>query len=312
MKFLLCAVLAGGLAVSAQAQSMSISHDAIPFGVRGQPLTLKAKVTGAGEPQAVTLYYALFRDAAPFRVPMKATGLGHYVGTIEASVVTGVDSFSYYIEAQDSNGAIVETPWYNVPLRKAETKPPAPAPKTVMPMPAPAGPAGPAPVIPVSAVAAKAPPPKEEGSWKKPALIAAGAAVVLGGAYAISQSGGGSDDGGGGGGGEEPEDPQGTYAGSVTTCLTQSNGVSQCESSSMSIVIDVNDVVFSDTLLSGQPLTDDLSGGSFTLSSTFSEGGTNHTVNFEGNVVNNRILGSVSGSTSAGGTYSGTFSATKQ
>ena len=181
-------------------------------------------------------------------------------------------------------------------------------------MPQPAGPAGPAPVIPTPT--SKKAAPEEEGSWKKPALIAGGAALVLGGAYAISQSGGssgGGDDDGGGGGGEEPVDPQGTYAGNVTTCLTDSNAVTTCESGGMSIVIDVNKVVFSETLRPGQQMTGTLSDGSFTLvSSSTSPEGVQSTINFEGNLVDTKIIGSVSGSTSAGGTYSGTFSANKQ
>lgn len=301
-------VLAGlWMAVAAQAQGLSIMHDAVPFAVRGQPLTLKAKVTGAEEAESVTLYYALFRDAAPFRVPMKSTGLGYYVGTIEASVVAGVDSFSYYVEAQDKSGAITETPWYEVPLRKAETK--AEAPAAGLPMPRPAGPAAPAPIIAVSDDEPAQD--SSDSSWKTPALIAGGAAIVLGGAYAISQSdsgGGGSDDDDG----EVPVDPQGTYNGSVTTCLTSTGGVTTCDSGSMSIVIGANKVVFSETLKPGEQLTNGLDGNSFTLVSSTSELGVNRTINFEGNVVGTKIIGEVTGSTSEGGTYSGTFSANKQ
>ena len=55
-----------------------------------------------------------------------------------------------------------------------------------------------------------------------------------------------------------------------------------------------------------------MNGSGFTLVSTSNAGGTNSTIQFEGNVVGTKILGSVSGSTSDGGTYSGSFSATKQ
>lgn len=307
---MVCGLLGAGVAL---ADGLVITHDAVPFAVRGQALTLKAKVTGAETPEAVTLYYALFRDAAPFRVPMKATGLSYYVGTIEASLVSGVDSISYYIEAVDKNGSITETAWYDVPFRRAETKPAG----LIMPSPQPAGPAAPAPVIPVSSARAASAPEDDEGSWKTPALIAGGAVLVLGGAYAISQSGGGgSDDSGGVGGGDDdgtdPADVQGTYNGTVTTCLTPTGGVASCESGSMSIVIDVNGVVFSESLRPGQQLTGNLSGSSFTLVSVSSAGGTNSTINFEGSVVGAKILGSVTGSTSDGGTYSGSFSANKQ
>lgn len=298
-----------GMAGSVLAQGLSIAHDAVPFGVRGQPLTLKAKVTGGEPVESVTLYYALFRDAAPFRVPMKATGLGYYVGTIEASVVASVDSFSYYIEAQDQSGAITESPWYEVPLRKAETK--AEAPVAGLPMPRPAGPAAPAPVTPVSNE--KPVEPSSDGSWKTPALIAGGAAIVLGGAYAISQSsGGGGDDQDDGGDEPPPVDPQGTYNGNVTTCITTTGGVTTCESGAMSIVVGANKVVFSETIKPGEQLTDGLSGNSFTLVSSTSELGVNRTINYEGTIVENKIIGSVGGSASDGSTYSGTFSANKQ
>lgn len=94
-------VLSGGAA--AWAQSLAITHDPVPFALRGQPLTLKAKVQGAAKLESVTLYYALFRDAAPFRVAMKSSGMDYYVGSIEANVLGGVDSVSYYIEAQDDS-----------------------------------------------------------------------------------------------------------------------------------------------------------------------------------------------------------------
>ena len=301
----------------ALAQPTAIAHDPIPFAVRGQPLTLKAKVTGAAEIDSVTLYYALFRDAAPFRVPMKSTGLNYYVGTIDAGLLTGVDAVSYYIEAQDKSGALTETPWYEVTFRKPDTKPAATETGTVMPAP---GPAGPAPVIPISR--GTAPASSEDGGWKTPALIAGGAAVVLGGAYALSDSGGG---GGGGSdddddddnnGGGTTNDPSGTYAGTVTTCFTPDGGSASCQSSAMQIVIDSQGTVFSETIYPGQQLTDSLDGSqAFTLSATVADGGTNGVVNFEGAVVGSKILGSVSGSATTPdgqGTYSGSFSADKQ
>ena len=90
----------------------SITHTPITHGIRGQSLTMKAKVTDvAPGVQDVTLYYALFRDAAPFRVPMKTTGLDFYIGTIDANMIKDVDTIAYYIEAQDKDGALAETPW---------------------------------------------------------------------------------------------------------------------------------------------------------------------------------------------------------
>jgi hypothetical protein len=308
---------------AAWAQTTAIAHDPIPFALRGQPLTLKAKVTGSADIENVTLYYALFRDAAPFRVAMKSTGLNYYVGTIDAGLLTGVESISYYIEAQDKSGALTETPWYDVTFRKPDAKT-APAGTAVMPTP---GPAAPAPVIPVSSAAGSAP--EKQGSWKTPVLIAGGAAVLLGGAYALSDSGGGSDkpeededdddDNGGGdddGGGATTNDPSGTYAGTVTTCFTPEGGAAACESMAMQFVVDDQGIVFSETIYPGQQLTDllDASQG-FTLTATVDQGGTNGAVNFEGAVVGSKILGSVSGTATTPdgqGAYSGSFSANKQ
>lgn len=295
----LACVLAAG---AARAGGLAIAHDPVPYGVRGQPLTLKAKVSGAAEPKAVTLYYALFRDAAPFRVAMKSTGMGYYVGTIDASLLAGVDKVSYYIEAQDRDDAITETDWYEVEFRLPVSKP-----QVALPAPTPAGPAAPAPVAPSAPSA-----PSDGGSWKKPLLYFGGAALALGGAYALSQSGGGDDDEGGGG---ATNDPRGTYQGTVTRCFNDAAGTTRCDSHGMTILIDANSVVFSETIHPGQQLTDDLNGNAFALTANVDENGTNSVVRYEGVVAGTRIAGQVSGTaTSAGGngSYSGTFTASKQ
>ena len=285
-----------GFAAAVSAQSMKITHDPVPFAVRGQPLTLKAKVDAATPPQSVTLYYALFRDAAPFRVAMKSTGLGYYVGAIEANLLGGVDSVSYYIEAQDENGALAETPWYDVKFRE-----PRPSERPVAAAPPAPMPAGPAPAVPVSDAG--------ESSWKTPALIVGGAAVVLGGAYAISESGGG---GGGGGGGDPTTNAPGTYAGTVTTCESPSGAPTTCDTRNFSILIDSRNVVFSDSIRPGQQLTGQLINNRFTLTAVVNSGGTNGTINYNGSWVNNSVVGQITGSaTSPAGpvAYSGTFSA---
>lgn len=299
------AVFLAAVAAAVPARAVTIAHDPVPFAVRGQPLTLKAKITGAEEPVA-TLYYALFRDAAPFRVTMKATGLDYFVGTLDAGLISGVDAISYYIEVQDKSGAITETPWYKVEFRAPEAKS-----STALPPP---GPAGPAPVIPVSSTPA---PSKQDGNWKTPALVAGGAAVVLGGAYLLTNDDGDSDSGddGGGGGGGTTNDPSGVYNGTVTTCFTPDGGAAACDSAPMSIVVGDNDVVFSETLRPGQQLVGQLVDSSFTLTAAVNENGTNGTIQFEGTLVGTKILGSVSGAaTTPGGqgSYTGSFSANKQ
>lgn len=291
-----CAGLAG-------AQSLTIRHDPVPFALRGQALTLKAKVEGPTPPQSVTLYYALFRDAAPFRVPMKSSGLGYYVGAIEANLLGGAEGVSYYIEAQDENGALVETPWYEVKFREPR---PSERPVTAAP-PAPA-PAGPAPIIPVPSSD------NESSSWKTPALVLGGAALVLGGAYAISESGGGGG-GGASGGGDSSTNAPGTYVGTVTLCTQPQAAATLCDSSAFTLLIDSRGVVFSETIRPGQQLTGQLINNRFTLTAVVNSGGTNGVINYNGTWVNNGVVGQISGTaTSPAGSvaYSGTFSADKQ
>lgn len=305
------------------AGATTISHDPVTLAMRGQPLTLKAKIATEGEPESVTLMYSLFRDAAPFRVEMKSTGVGTYVGTIDAAMLGSAQSVTYYIEVIDKDGAITETPWYDVSFRAPSAAPatpvsPAPAPvatetPVVLPSPSPAGPIAPSPA-PMAATDSP-----ESASWKKPALIAGGAALVLGGAVALSDSGGGGGGGGAGDGdgdgGAFPTNAPGTYVGTVTTCETPDGGVTSCESNPMQIVIDSNGVVFSETLRAGQQLTGQLEGNQFTLVATVSAGSTNGTIAYEGTFVNNRVLGTVVGSATdplGGIVYSGSFSANRE
>ncbi len=296
--FVLLAVWIGWVAVDS-ARALTIAHDPVPFAVRGQPLTLRAKVEGATAPQSVTLYYQLFKDAAPFRVAMKSSGLGYYVGAIEANLLSGVDSVSYYIEAQDADGLMAETEWYVVKFRdpRPSERPPAAA---TPPAPSPAGPA---PAMPV--------PQAESGSsWRTPALIAGGAAVVLGGAYLISENSG-SSGGGGGGGGDPSTNAPGTYVGTVVFCTTPPGEPTACDTDAFSLLIDSRNVVFSESIRPGQQLTSPLVNNRFTFTAPTGGG----SIVYNGSWANDTVVGQISGSaTSAAGTvvYSGTFSASKQ
>jgi hypothetical protein len=279
------------------ARALTISHDPVPFAVRGQPLTLRAKVEGASPPQSVTLYYQLFKDAAPFRVAMKSSGLGYYVGAIEANLLSGVDSVSYYIEAQDADGLLAETEWYVVKLR--DPRPSERAPAAALP-PAPS-PAGPAPAV-------SAPEGESASSWRTPALIAGGAAVVLGGAYLISESGGG---GGGGSGGDSATNAPGTYVGTVVFCSTPPSAPTVCDTDPFSLLIDSRNVVYSDTIFPGRQLTSPLVNNRFTFTAPVDGGA----IVYNGAWANDTVVGQISGSaTSVGGrvVYSGTFGANKQ
>ena len=223
---------------------------------------------------------------------MKSSGLDVYVGTIDANMIKDVATIAYYIEAQDKDGALAETPWYTVEFRKAES---APA---------------------VAGSESK----KDDGmSWKTVGLIGAGVAAVVVGAVAIGGSGS-SGGGGGGGGGTSTNvvSTSGTYNGIVTTCLTGSGGTSpSCNQNSCTIIVDSKGVVFSDTLLPGQQMTGSLSGNNFILSGHVLNQGSvsNGVINYDGTVVNGEISGSVNGSASTSGgpgNYSGSFSASKQ
>jgi hypothetical protein len=281
--------------------ALKINHTPVTWAVKGQSLTLKARVSGGvGGVDSVTLYYALFRDAAPFRVTMASSGMDTFVGTIDAGLLTGVENLSYYIEAQDKEGTIEETPWYDVKFKNPESAP-------VMRNDNSASTGG----------ATKAN--KDEGMSAATIGIIAGSAVAVGaGAYFLSDSGGGSssDDGGGGGGGNK--DNTGNYAGNATTCLTLSGSQPACETTTAQFVIDANGKVFTDTLYPGKQLTGTLSGNDFSLVADVNEPdkGLTGTIVYSGTVVDaSRIVGTTTGNALVNGTpgtYSGTFSAPKQ
>ncbi|HMP73678.1 MAG TPA: hypothetical protein PKE55_10490 [Kiritimatiellia bacterium] len=325
-----------------------LEHKPVSWSIRGQPLTLRAQVSGGeGGIESVTLFYALFRDAAPFRVPMTASGMNVFIGTIEAGLLSGVSSISYYIEAQDREGTVEETAWYEVTFRDPEAERVAPA--AVAPAPAarpapvarptpaqtpppattpapvvqPSRPAmtTPTPVVPPSQAAAPSTPSRsttsDEGiSAATLGIIAGGAVAVAAGAYFISESGGSS---GGGGGDPTPPPPEtaGRYSGVATVCLTLGDGPTECESSNATVIIDVNGRVLSDNLRPGQQLTGSLSGNDFTLVANVDSGGVRGTIFYNGTVFGNRVIGSVSGTATSGdgettGSYSGSFTLNRQ
>ena len=276
-------------------KSPQIAHAPVTTAVRGQGITLKAKVTDDhGHIESVTLYYTLSKDAAPFDVVMKSVGLDLYLGTIEAGVLAGINSLTYYIEAQDELGATTETPWQLIEVRDPKKG-------------ADAG-------TPVAKIA----PSTEEESATWPYVV--GGVVLIGGGAALLASGGG---GGGGGSdsGTSTNPPSlaaaGTYGGSVTTCATPGDGIPTCESHGMSIVIDSAGKVFSDSLREGDSMKGTLNGSDFTLTSEVNESDTQLTgqIVYNGTVLgDNRIVGSIGGSSSGPSnsvTYSGSFSASK-
>lgn len=270
-------------------------HTPVTKAVRGQPISMKATVTDdRKQVDSVTLYYTLSSDAAPFSLPMRNAGLGVYLGTIDAGVLAGAHSVSYYLEAQDAWGASTETPWYIVEIRDPSSKGSTPA---------------------AEDTSSSAPAKKQRDLTVPLSVIAGSAVAVVGGAVLLSG-------GGGGGGGSSNNDTNdlaaksGTYNGSVTTCFTPDGGSPACESHAMSIVVDINGNVLSDTLRDGVQVVSTLSGNDFALTATIDNNGETGQIVYSGTLVdNNRIVGSIDGSSIGGasgaGSYSGSFTANK-
>lgn len=317
----ICLVASLSLAIMFGAQSaeatsaIKITHAPASFAIKGQALTLRAKVTGgSGGVESVTLYYALFRDAAPFRVNMAPSGMDMYVGTIEAGLLSGLASISYYIEAQDRDGAIEETPWYDLSFKDPDAKGVTPPGRSPVPAPV-------APSDPGRRGGGTGADDDEGMSGLTIGLIAGGAVALGAGAYFLADSGG--SDGGGSGGGSNTNTNSvvgakaGTYRGNVTTCRTLGANPATCETKSASIIIDSNGRVFSDTLVQGSSLSANLSGNDFVLTAPVSNSaeGWTGTIVFNGTVLSdNRIVGSISGAIDQAGTvgnHSGSFSLNK-
>ena len=274
------------------AAALKIDHSPVTMAVRGQDVLFRVRIVPGAQPvKAVTLFYSVSRDAAPYKLAMQASGAGWFTGSISADMTAGLNQILYYIEARDASDVTAETPWHTIAVKNQGS-----------------GVAPPANTAPV-AVNQK-PPAQEESSWTKPALIAGG--VILAGGAALALASGG---GGGGGSSDSPTNAAaGTYSGTITTCEQPPGSGSVCSSHAMTVLIDNTGMVSSDALYEGKHLEGKLSGSNFLLSTPVS--GTNGTgeIQFLGTVVDNRIAGSVQGSfTSASGvgTYSGNFNGIK-
>lgn len=273
-----------------------IAHDAITTAVRGQAVTVLARVTDDSEQvKSVTLFYSVSKDAAPFRAVMKSSGTAMYYGTIPVEVLESAKSVSYYIEAMDHLEATQETPWYTIAIRDAKAVPP-PAPAAVAPR--------------VSAPAPAPEPKRSNSSLTTAAIIGGGAAAIVGGALLLRKSDDGGDSGGGGGGDGVQA---GDYDGNVTECFTLEGGTPTCSLRSMSILIGTDGVVSSSTLREGVVMDGLLKGKTFSLAAPLDPlTGSTGQVTYAGTVVEDRIIGEVSGDAvtpDGPGTYSGSFSA---
>ncbi len=271
-----------------------IVHDPVGVALRGQPITVLAQISSVTPIKAVTLHYTLSRDASPFKLAMQSAGPAIFTGTIPATLLGNAGKVSYYIEATDARDAAAETPWYTVQIKGAGDALAAP---TAITTPAPA----------MGATADT-----NSTSYVGAALIAGGALAVVGaGLYVASRSSSSSDGGGGGG---ATTNVQGTYTGSKTISLARPGQATSSATTPVTIIIDQNGGVFSDSLIDGRVISGSLSGSSFALSGSTSSSNLVSNYSFTGSVVDNRIVGTVSGSAQSAttsGTYSGSFSAGK-
>lgn len=284
---LCCLVLASWYAsvpaVAISAGTLKIEHAPVALAVRGQDVLFRTQVVPGTKPvKNVTLFYAVSRDAAPYKLPMQDSGSGWFTGSISANLTTGLNQLLYYIEARDTSDSTAETPWYTITVKDS------------------------------GSVASATQPQKRERSWTKPALIAGG--VVLAGGAALALASGG----GGGGGSSAPNgtltNAAGTYNGTVTLCVQPPGTSSTCSSHATTILIDRTGMVSSDTLYEGKHLEGKLAGDTFLLLASVTETNGTGEIQFLGTVINNHIAGSVQGTltTSTGtGIYSGNFSAVK-
>lgn len=258
-----------------------IKHEPVKAAARGQSVSIRAVVHDPDDAVvSVTLYYAVSKDAAPFKAPMQSLGAGAYVGVIPAGVIADAERFSYYIEAIDQAGLVSETPWYVVKVQSASADR-------------------------QTAVSGD----NGKSSWKKAALVAGVVGAGVAGAVAISQSGGG-----GSGSGNNPE--AGTYSGTATTYVEIPGQPLDYDTNPITIIIDSNGIVSSDNLLEGEHLEGLLIGNDFLL--TAQTKGTNYTgeIRYNGTVAGGRITGAIQGTLTtdngAAGSYSGTFHAVRE
>lgn len=283
------AVSCGFMALSNAATPVAlprIEHAPVAVSVRGQDILFRARATPGTNPiRSVTLFYAVSRDAAPFKVAMQESGAGWYTGSVSGELTSGLSQLLYYLEARDAADAVAETPWHTITVKN----PAASGNAGIRPSPPPSGETG--------------------SSWKKPALIAGGVLLAGGAALALTSGGGG-----GGGGSDNTYTNPGTYNGTVTLCIQPPGSSSSCTTRSMTLVIDQNGMVSSDTLHEGQHLESQLSGANFLMVASITETNGSGQVQYLGTLVNNRIYGSIQGtltSSTGTGTYSGNFSAAK-
>jgi hypothetical protein len=100
-----------------------ITHVPVVTATRGQPIPVEAQVKdNTGDITSVSLFYALSQQAAPIEVPMKATGMNQYAGTIPANFFAQSKNVWYYIQAKDSFEDSAQTTWFPVEIQDQQEK----------------------------------------------------------------------------------------------------------------------------------------------------------------------------------------------
>lgn len=266
-------------------QPPRIIHEPVKAAVSGQPVYIRATVRDdKGAAKAVNLYCSVSSDSAPFKVAMRASGAGAFIGSIPKTLIQNAGKVSYYIEAVDSLEQASETPWYTIKLKASAAK--------------------------ASATGEK------KRSWKKPLLITAGTAAAVG--IGVAVAGGGSDDGDDGNGGTTPTDGDGSgiYRGNATRVFTLSGGDPIQETYAIELNLLDGTAISSPDLHPEGPMSAVVSSDSFTMVGPVSTNGLTASVNYigtiSGSIISGRITGGAVTATGTNGTYSGFFSANKQ
>lgn len=279
LNIVICLLIATGFSFGAD-KPPRITHEPVKAGVKGQPVYIRATVLDdKGPAKEVNLYCSVSSDSAPFKVSMRASGAGSFIGTIPDSLVVNSTQVSYYIEAVDALDQSSETPWYSVKFTNAE----------------PGGQIQPANER------------KETSTWRKPLMIAGGAALAVGAGFAVANSG--SDD-------DDAPDPDGLFSGSANRYFQMQGGAATAETYTVVFNLIDGNKIATDDLHPGVHLESMLSGGSFTMTAQVNDPSMTGEVVYSGNMAGTKITGTISGSivTTDGvnGTYSGIFSADKQ
>ena len=263
-------------------QGPAIEHTPVSVAVRGQPLTIRARVPEAATQNTpVKLFYTVSKDAAPFESRMQHTGSGVFIGTIPASVLSAADQITYYLSSESKAGATRETPWYTIKLRGEGASELTGA-------------------------------PGERPKWVVPALIAGGVALVAGGAVAIANSGGGGGgDDSSGGINDLVKRNAGSYSGTGTMSIQEPSGAS-VRSYPVNMTLSSDGTLVTPNLSWYGAMSTTVSGSTFIFVQQVSDGGRTGEIRYIGTLFEGRIAGTIEGSAEldAGGTavYSGTFS----